>query len=86
MESVQKSLEAGFIQEGRGRVSYQTIPINQITVDNANKALHMEQKQDLLLGAKIITVFDFEWGYYHLLMAKEDIEKAGFLTDMGLYK
>lgn len=61
-------------------------PINQITVDNANKALHMEQKQDLLLGAKIITVFDFECGYYNLLMAKEDIEKTGFFTDMGLYR
>jgi hypothetical protein len=46
----------------------------------------MEQKQDLLLGAKIIIVFDFEWGYYNLLMAEKDIKKTGFLTDMGLYK
>jgi hypothetical protein len=40
--------------------------LNSQTIDDANKASHQEQKRDLLQGAKIITMFDVEWGYYNL--------------------
>jgi hypothetical protein len=46
----------------------------------------MGQKQDLLQGAKRLTVFNIKWGYYNLLLRKEDQKYTAFLTDLGLYE
>jgi hypothetical protein len=99
---VREFLAAGYIREGRGPASsrpmfvpkkdgterlvidYRTL--NNGTIDDANKAPHQEQKRDLLQGAKIMTVFDIQWGYYNLRTAEEDIWKTAFLTDMGLFE
>lgn len=99
---VREFLAAGYIREGRGPASClpMFVPkkdgterlvidyrsLNNGTIDDANKAPHQEQKRDLLQGAKIMTVFDIQWGYYNLRTAEEDIWKTAFLTDMGLFE
>jgi hypothetical protein len=99
---VREFLAAGYIREGRGPASSRPMfvpkkdgtermvidyrALNNGTIDDANKAPHQEQKRDLLQGAKIMTVFDIQWGYYNLRTAEEDIWKTAFLTDMGLFE
>jgi hypothetical protein len=73
-------------KDGTKRVVHDYRQLNNQTVDDANKASHQEQKRDLLQGAKIMTMFDVEWGYYNLRMRKEDIPKTAILTDKGLYE
>ena len=99
---IREFLAAGYIREGRGPASSSPMfvpkkdgtermvidyrALNNGTIDDANKAPHQEQKRDLLQGAKIMTVFDVQWGYYNLRTAEEDIWKTAFLTDMGLFE
>jgi hypothetical protein len=99
-EFVEEFSEAGYIRPGSGKASARDMfvpkkdgtkrmvidyrALNNGTIEDANKAPHQEQKRDLLQGAKIMTVFDIQWGYYNLRMAKEDIWKTAFLTDKGL--
>ncbi|QKX57713.1 uncharacterized protein TRUGW13939_04831 [Talaromyces rugulosus] len=101
-EFIEKFLAAGYIRESKAKASAQAMfvpkrdgsprmvidyrKLNNMTEDDANKAPHQEQKRDLLQGAKIMTMFDVEWGYYNLRMKNDDIWKTAFLTDLGLYE
>ena len=48
------------------RSAHNNRALNNGTIDDANKAPHQEQKRDLLQGAKIMTIFNIQWGYYNL--------------------
>ena len=101
-EFIDKFLEAGYIRPGHGSASALPMfvdkkdgtermvidyrALNNGTIDDANKAPHQEQKRDLLQGAKVMTVFDVQWGYYNLRMFEGDIWKTAFLTDKGLFE
>ena len=61
-------------------------PLNEITIDDKMPMPRIHEVLDRLSGATIFTTLDVAWGYWHIEMSPESIEKTAFVTNEGHYE
>ena len=61
-------------------------PINDITIDDKFPLPNINDTIDRLRGAKYFTKLDIRWGYWHVMMHPDDIEKTAFVTADGHFE
>jgi hypothetical protein len=61
-------------------------PINNITIDDANKAPLQETGRERIRGAKYFTRLDMRDGYHHLRTKEGSEHLTAFLTEYGLFE
>ena len=60
--------------------------LNEITIDDKMPIPRIDDIIDRLRGAKYFTTLDVAWGYWHIEMDPESIEKTAFVTNRGHYE
>lgn len=61
-------------------------PLNAITIDDKMPMPRIQEVLDRLSGAKYFTTLDVAWGYWHVEMDPNSIDKTAFVTNEGHYE
>ena len=61
-------------------------PINSVTIDDKMPLPNINEVFDRLSGARFFTTLDIAWGYWHVEMDPDSIEKTAFVTNEGHYE
>lgn len=73
-------------KDGSQRMCHDYRPLNSITIPDRYPLPHIQEIIDQLQGMKIFSVLDLKWGYWHIQMHPDDIEKTAFVTSTGHYE
>ena len=60
--------------------------LNEITIKNKYPLPIIQELLDLLVEAIIFSLVDIDTGYNNIRMFKDDIPKAAFITNLGMYE
>ena len=60
--------------------------LNEQTVSDVHPLPRIKDIIERLRGAKFFTKLDIRWGYFHVKMHADDVEKTGFITQDGHYE
>ena len=60
--------------------------LNEITIDDKMPLPRIDDLIDRLYKAKYFTTLDVKWGYWHIEMDPDSVEKTAFVTNEGHYE
>ena len=72
-------------QDGSKRLCIDYRRLNAITIDEREPIPIVQDIIDELSSARIFTVLDMAWGYWHVPMHPDSVEKTAFITKDGHY-
>ena len=72
--------------DGTLRLCIDYRPLNAITIDEREPIPIVQDIIDKLAKAKVFSVLDMAWGYWHVPIHPESIDKTAFITPDGHYE
>ena len=73
-------------KDGTKRLCIDYRKLNLITIDDKMPIPRITEVLDRLQGAKYFTTLDVAWGYWHIEMDPDSIDKTAFVTNEGHYE
>ena len=73
-------------KDGSPRLCVDYRRLNEETIDEKHPLPQIQLVHDRLQGARFFSVMDVSWGYWHVRLAKNSIEKTAFVTEDGHYE
>ena len=73
-------------KDGGKRLCIDYRRLNSITIDDKMPLPRITEVIDRLSGCKFFTTLDVAWGYWHIEMDPESIDKTAFITHEGHYE
>ena len=61
-------------------------PLNEVTIDDKMPMPRIDDIIDRLRGAHYFTTLDVAWGYWHIEMSPDSVEKTAFVTNEGHFE
>ncbi|UYV69327.1 K02A2.6-like, partial [Cordylochernes scorpioides] len=73
-------------KDGSQRMCIDYRKLNAITIDDKQPLPYIQDMFDRLHNAKYFTTLDIAWGYWHVEMHPDSVEKTAFITNDGHYE
>ena len=73
-------------KDGGKRLCIDFRPLNAITIDDKMPMPRIQDVLDRLQGARYFTTLDVAWGFWHIEMHPNSVEKTAFVTNEGHYE
>jgi transposase InsO family protein len=72
--------------DGSKRLCIDFRRLNQITIDDKMPMPRISEVLDRLKGSRFFTTLDIAWGFWHIEMDDNSVEKTAFVTNEGHYE
>ncbi|UYV77254.1 K02A2.6-like [Cordylochernes scorpioides] len=73
-------------KDGSQRMCIDYRKLNAITIDDKQPLPYIQDMFDRLHNAKYFTTLDIAWGYWHVEIHPDSVEKTAFITNDGHYE
>ncbi|UYV76949.1 K02A2.6-like [Cordylochernes scorpioides] len=73
-------------KDGNKRMCIDYRRLNEITLDDRQPLLHIQDMFDRLHGSRFFSTLDVAWGYWQIEMDPQSIQKTAFVTNDGHYE
>ncbi|XP_039690613.1 uncharacterized protein [Medicago truncatula] len=70
-------------KDGSMRLCIDYRKLNKVTIKNRYPPPRIDDLMDQLMGARVFSKIDLRWGYHHIKVKDEDIQKTAFRTHYG---